>query len=110
MKIKFSRNWIVFILLFIAYISLMPRTGHGWDFWCWREWAKNDFKNGLQHAYWHSDMFTTDYLPLWHYFLYAFAWFQGSAERVDENIHWLKMIPLAFEFIGGFILIKLLRK
>lgn len=110
LNFKIEKSWIVYILLFIFYISLMPHTGHGWDFLCWREWMKNDFTDGLAHAYLYRPNFTTDYLPLWHYFLYAFGWFQGSTKRIEANIHWLKMIPLLFEFLGGFVLIKLIRK
>jgi Gpi18-like mannosyltransferase len=105
---KIDRFLIIYLLLFCVYVSLIPRSGHGWDMWCWQEWAKNVFANGFKGVY-RTYEFTTDYPPLFHYFLYAFGIFQGSVENIVKNLHYIKIIPLTFDFLGGVYLTKLIR-
>ncbi len=95
----------IYILLYITYIVILPKDGHGADLYCWKEWSKHLFINGLGSAY----QSWTDYLPLYQYFLWAFGHIQGSVERIDQNIYLLKTITIAFEFIGGYYLIMLIR-
>lgn len=95
----------IYVLLYITYIVILPKDGHGADMFCWKEWTKHLFTNGLGDAYksW------TDYLPLYQYFLWAFGHVQGSVERIEQNIYLLKTVTIAFEFIGGYYLIKLIK-
>jgi Gpi18-like mannosyltransferase len=95
----------VFGMLFLTYIVLMSKAGFGSDVWCWGQWAKYIFSNGLGNAYKSG----TDYMPLYQYILFLFGKFQGNIENIDRNIHYLKIITLAFDFLAGFYLIKLLR-
>ncbi|HCT30885.1 MAG TPA: hypothetical protein DIW31_09160 [Bacteroidales bacterium] len=97
---------VIYLLLYTTYIIILPKDGHGADTFCWKEWTKYLFSNGLGNAYksW------TDYLPLYQYFLWVFGYFQGSIEKIEQNIYLLKMITIAFEFVGGFYLIKFLKE
>ncbi len=108
-QFKFDRNTFFYLLLFILYVFLMPRSGHEWDMHCWLEWTKNIYTNGLAGVYRNYEH-TTDYLPLYHYFLFAFAKFQGSITNIEKNIHYLKLITLLFDFIGGFFFVRLIRE
>jgi Gpi18-like mannosyltransferase len=103
---NFNKTWIVYILLFLVYFFLMPRTGHEYDMWCWQQWSKHDITYGFSNAYKESG---SDYLPLFHYFLYAFGKFQGTIENIEKNRHYIKIFPMIFDFIGGFFLVKLIQ-
>ncbi|HEY4787420.1 MAG TPA: hypothetical protein VIH57_15280 [Bacteroidales bacterium] len=100
-----SLEFFVFAMLFLAYILLLPRTGHGGDMWCWSQWTHHMFSNGLGNVYKSG----TDYLPLYHYVLFLFAKFQGNLEHIDRNLFYLKAITLLFDFVAGYVLIKFLR-
>lgn len=93
----------VLSLLFITYSIVFPHYGHGWDLFCWKEWCKNIFLNGLGNVYKSS----TDYLPLYHYILYFFGKLQGSIELIDKNIYFLRIITLAFDFTAGYLIYSL---
>lgn len=98
---EFIVPYVPFLLLLIFFT---PTTGHGWDTECWTEWAKYHFQHGLSNIYksW------TDYLPLYHYVLYAYAKIQPNIEGVALNIHYLKYITLLFEFMSTILLSRLL--
>lgn len=104
--LKTDNAWIIYALLFCTYLSLIPGFSHEYDMWCWMQWSKHDTTFGFRNAYNGSG---SDYLPLFHYFLYAFGKFQGSIANIEKNIHYIKILPLIFDFIGGFFLIKLIR-
>lgn len=95
-----------YLLIFLTYIVLLPKTGHDFDTYCWKEWAKYIFTNGLGNAYKSG----TDYLPLYQYFLYFFGLLQGSIENIERNIYLLKIFTLIFDFIGGFFLVKMIKE
>jgi len=107
LKLKtYQKAIFAYLLLFITYLILLPHSSHGWDTYCWKEWSKHIFTNGLGNAYksW------TDYLPLYQYFLWFFGLIQGSIENIEKNIYLLKIFTLIFDFIGGFFLIKLIKE
>ena len=83
---------------------IFPQSGHEGDTRCWNEWTKQIFTAGLGNVY----KFGTDYLPLYHYILWLFGKFQGSTALIEQNIYYLKIITLLFDFLTGFYLIKLL--
>lgn len=97
---------IGYSIIFLTYILLLPKTGHGWDTYCWKEWTKFIFTNGFGNVYKSG----TDYLPLYHYILYFFGSFQGSLVNIENNIYQLKVITLVADFVGGFFLIKLIKE
>lgn len=104
-KLNENKAYIaIYSLLFLFYITILPKDGHGWDTQCWKEWTRYSFENGLSNIYksW------TDYLPLYHYVLWIFGHFQGSVEHIEQNIYLLKAFTVAIEFIGGFYLVKLI--
>jgi Predicted integral membrane protein len=104
---KISRNSTIiylFGLLFLTYVILASKAGFGSDVWYWNYWTKYIFENGLKNAYKSG----TDYLPLYQYILFLFGKFQGSIENIERNIYCVKIITLAFDFLSGFYLAKLL--
>ena len=106
---KLNNNKIflfLYSLIFILYVVLLPQTGHGYDMWCWREWCSYGFREGLSKIY-NSG---TDYLPFYHYILWIFGRFQGSVKSIETNIYYIKVITLIFDFIAGFILIRIISK
>ena len=89
----------------IVLLILKPKGGHEFDLFCFTEWAKFSFTEGLSNIYksW------TDYLPLYHYVLFLFGKMQGSIEEITSNIYKLKSLTLFFEFGSTLILFKLLK-
>lgn len=103
----FIKKYIVACaMLFIFCFILVPRVGHGSDVRFWENWATHIFENGLGDIY-NSN---TDYLPLFHYILKVFGDFQGSTEDIHNNIHYLKIITLLFDFVIGFFIALLIKK
>ena len=100
--LKYQKYVVFFGLLFTMYVFLIPKSGHPYDNYCWKEWAKFIFSHGLNNAYKGS----TDYLPLYQYVLFLFGKFQGSPENIDNYIHYLRIVTLAFDFIAGFFFIR----
>jgi Gpi18-like mannosyltransferase len=72
---------------------------------CWKEWTKFIFTNGLENAYKSG----TDYMPIMQYLMYLFGHIQGSIENIEKNINQIKTIPLIFEFIGGIFLLEIIK-
>ena len=92
-------------MIYILFLSILPRKGHGADFWCWSRWATYIYEHGLGNVYDSG----TDYLPLYHYVLFLFGKLQDSAEEIKQNIHYLKAFSLVFHFISGYFLFRLVR-
>lgn len=97
------------VIAFVAGIILhllTPTSGHGWDTYCWQEWAKAMHKFGLKNIYstWN------EYLPLFQYFLKVYTLFQLSEDAVVANIHYFKLGSLLFHLISGYLVVVLIRK
>lgn len=90
-----------FIILFA---TLRTKNGHGGDLFCWAEWAKYSFNNGLENVYksW------TDYLPLYHYILFLYAKIQGSEDKISQNIYQLKYFTFIFDFASTLLIFKII--
>jgi Gpi18-like mannosyltransferase len=96
----------LFLLLFLFYVAILPKSGHGWDSFLWKEWCIYTFNEGLSQIYSSG----TDYLPLYHYILWIFGQIQGSVVSIQNNIFFLKSITLIFDFICGFVMILFLNE
>lgn len=98
---EYIAPYLPFLLLLVFFT---PTVGHGWDTECWTAWAQYHYQHGLSNIYksW------TDYLPLYHYVLFAYAKMQPNIEGVALNIHYLKYITLLFEFMSAVLLSRLL--
>ena len=97
---------IVYLLLFVSFIILLPKTGHAGDFNSWYEWTKYIFAHGLGNAYKSG----TNYLPLYQYFMFLFGKIQGSEEYILRYIFYLKIFAIIFDFITGFFLLRLIQE
>ncbi|MBL7933136.1 MAG: hypothetical protein JNL60_14615, partial [Bacteroidia bacterium] len=93
-----------FLLVLLHAFSIF--RGYEGDMFCWYEWGKMIFTNGLGSVY----RTNTDYLPLSHYFLGIYVAFQSSVEGVVAYIEYFKLIPLIVHFIAGYFVVKLIEK
>lgn len=96
----------IYPFMYIAFLILMPHSGHLGDMECWANWAWYIKQNGLGNIYFSG----TDYPPLYHYFLTFFASLKGNEISIRGNIYELKYITLLFEFISIFLLFKFINK
>lgn len=99
-------GWLVYLLLFVVYLALTPGGGHWSDMHLFRQWALYIHEHGLDEVYRSG----TDYPPLYHYFLWLFTELQGTSLAIENHTSGLKCITLVFDFIGGFLLILMMRE
>jgi hypothetical protein len=103
---ELSKKYISLCLFFfLLFFVIMPHGGFGFDIWCFQEWAVYIFQHGLKDTY-NSG---TDYLPLFHYILKIYGYFQGSVDNILNNIHYLKSITLIFLFVTGFFIALIIK-
>jgi Gpi18-like mannosyltransferase len=93
-------------LVYFMYIFILPKQSFESDMWCWINWSIFIRENGLGAAY----SGPTNYPPLFQYVLWAFAAIQGSNEAIVSNIYVLKAFPLIFDFLGAWMVIKLINR
>lgn len=105
-NIPYPEYTAFFLVLFAAFVIMLPKGGHGGDIWCWTNWSKYILDHGLGNVYKSG----TDYLPLYHYILFVFAKLQGNAEYIDRYVNFLKVFTLCFDFVTGWILFKIIHQ
>jgi len=103
---SYKEYTIVYLLLFVSFIILLPKTGFVRDFQYWSDWTIYIFNHGLGNAYKSG----TNYLPLYQYFMFLFGKIQGSEEYILRNIYYLKTFAIIFDFMTGFFLLKLMHE
>jgi Gpi18-like mannosyltransferase len=86
-------------LFLLATIPGLP--GHAWDMECWRNWATHNATAGLSNAY--SGESSTDYLPLYQYFLWAFGKLMGSPEAIASFVGYTRAGTLLLDFWALFL-------
>jgi Predicted integral membrane protein len=92
---------IIIGLLFILIAALMPHSFMQFDLEHWLKWALLIHRDGLTNIYNHR---VADYQPLYYYFLWFFDWIQGSKPNIVENIGYIKLLPLCFDFLPVIVL------
>lgn len=106
---KQNKGSILFLfLVFILFFLFTPdtTTPGKFDRRCWITWSNYMLSNGLENVY----NLGVNYLPLYHYVLYAYAKLAGSTENIIYHINSLKYFTLFFELIGVFFILLLARK
>lgn len=99
-----NKKIIIELLLFYTLlVFLLPNRGHGFDTDCWKNWALFINNHGLGNVY-KGD---ASYPPLIMYFLSAYNFIQGSDQKIAENIHYFKALPLLFDFLPIILLMYL---
>ncbi len=93
------------VLLYIMIAFLLPEKGFPGDLWYWQYWSKYSFKHGIENIY----KSKANYHPVWLYGLHIFGLIQGSKEQIIQNIHYVKLIPLVFDFLGAIAIFCFLK-
>lgn len=88
--------------LFAGLVILTPYFGHSWDNQCWADWSSHILKHGIGDVY----SSYTDYPPLIHYFLWAFANIVGDEQYLRANFKFFRMFVMLIEFIGAFFVVS----
>lgn len=86
------------LLLVLLCCSLCP--GFTDDIYCWINWADAIREKGLRNVY-DTD---TNYLPVYHYILWAYAKLAPNRDFLIAHIHWLRYITLVIDIAGLWIL------
>lgn len=90
-------NIIVLPGCFIAVLfALSYLPGMDFDLQFWRDWSTYMFYHGLQNVY-ETD---ADYMPLFQYVLYVYAKICGGPQAIHDNIGYLRLFTLAFDWLG----------
>lgn len=105
---EFTKKYLIAcVILFAFCLIMLPYGGHGSDVGLWEYWTNYIQSNGLGEIY-NSN---TDYLPLYHYILKVFGDIQGGdTVAVHDNIHYLKLITLLFDFIIGYFIARMVKR
>lgn len=93
----------IFLIALLVYITKRGGAFQGGfmdDIHCWIRWAWANKENGIGNIY-NTD---SNYLPFYHYILWAFASLYDTREQLEAGIGNLKYITLAFE-IGSLYLL-----
>ena len=101
-------NFFIPALLFLFITVMLPYLP-GLEFDnrdCWQAWALYIHNNGLRNAYGS----TTDYMPVYQYFLWFYGKLMGTDKAIADNIPYLRCITLAFDFLGIWYVFKWIDK
>lgn len=101
-------NFYIPALLFLFITAMLPYLpGLVFDNRdCWEVWAHYIKANGLRNAYGSS----TDYMPVYQYFLWFYDKITGSDRAITEHIPYLRCITLAFDYLGIWIMYQWIDK
>jgi hypothetical protein len=92
---------IVLAILFVVLVFLIPQSGKVFDDNMWINWALYIHEHGLGNAY--SNPLIT-YHPIYLYVLYVYGQLMGSEALIVQNIHYLKIFTLLFDFLPVVVL------
>ncbi len=107
-------NWLrqnkdllsISLLFWVMMLVFMPKEGHGWDNWCWADWAQQIRDRGLGHIYEGS----CNYLPAYLYILKIHSWIFGMDSGIHEKIYVLKYYTLLFDLAGVLLVLAVVNK
>lgn len=91
-----KRARIITGLLFLLLAIMVPRAAMQFDREYWVDWALYIHRHDLANIY--QDPMA-DYHPLYYYIIQVYDWFQTSEAGIVNNIHYLKIITLVFDFL-----------
>jgi len=96
-------------LLLLFTVCMIPGLhGYDTDITYWRRWATHDANFGLANAY--SFNANTNYPPLYHYALWAFAKLAGTEAAVQHYIGYMRIIALAADYWALWLLYRWIGK
>ncbi len=79
------------------YVIILPREHMVYDFDFWTNWALYIHEHGVTNIY--NNPFMVDYHPVFLYILGVFGAIQGSAFDIVQNMNYIKIVPLFFDFL-----------
>ena len=95
-------NWkiygLVHLLFFALLLFFLPHTGYEGDmmsWWMWAEWIQD---MGMARIYETS----VNYHPVWLYGLYIYGALQSTKAEIAQNVNWIKVAPLLFDFLCAY--------
>lgn len=103
---KALKKYLV-ILLFIFLSLVGAHTGgFRYDLECFKNWSLHIFTNGLPHAYteWNN------YMPFYQYVMWVYGKIAGSEEEIGHLIMHIKVVAIAFDFLGLWYVYKWIDK
>lgn len=92
-------------LLFLVVLFILPDQCHSGDVKCWADWSAYIRIHGLTNIY-NSD---TDYLPAYHYILYAYGYSRESIERIYTDINYFKLVVFLFHLGSSYVMLLFIR-
>ena len=101
-------NIYIPVMMFVFITALLPGLPGFWfdNHDCWEAWAHHIHINGLRNAYGS----TTDYMPIYQYFLWVYGKLMGTEKAITDDIPFLRCITLAFDFLGIWVVYKWIDK
>lgn len=87
----------LFFMYYIVLAALMPAAKEGfyYDLLCWQQWCVAIMEDGIGNIY---DT-KCNYPPVFLYLLWFWGKIMGSAEMVEAQTRYIRLIPIAFEFL-----------
>lgn len=98
---------LITVMLFAFLVIIGARVGEHYDHFYWEWWATAIFKHGLSNVYATSD---TNYMPFIQYVLYVYAKCMGSVSEIARHTAYLKVVPIAFNFLGLWYIYRFIDK
>ncbi len=98
MPVNKKQFFIVAILLFICYISLMSKWGQE-DMNIWMSWVRYMYGHGITHIY-ETDC---NYLPVGLGFLWLHNKIQHTYQNIQDNLYMIKVFPLMCDFLCAYL-------
>ncbi|MEM1319392.1 MAG: hypothetical protein AAGG75_04000, partial [Bacteroidota bacterium] len=90
---------LLVVLLYVLFAGILPKVCFLGDMDYWYRWIGIIREVGLGNVYEHR----VNYQPFFLYCLYLFDAFQGTEENLNKFLHYIKLIPLLFDFLGALL-------
>jgi Gpi18-like mannosyltransferase len=103
---KLRQAYILCLFVFVLLCLFLPRSGR-FDTSFWVNWSVGLKTMGLAHAY---TIDTLNYNPLYLYLLRAYAFLMPNANAINQNINYLKIVTLLFDFGAVMLLMHWVNK
>jgi len=101
-----NRFLILVVQAYVMCLFILPKESFESDRWCWINWSIYLSEHGLGSAY----SGPTNYPPIMQYVLWLYAKIQVNTDNLVSNIYILKAFSLVFDFLGAWMVVKLVNR